>query len=250
MLSEEQIRDFRRTGHLTVPDVFSADTIAAAICDVETWSGEFLKTLSSDQEGWYLEKGTSLRSGASERPQLRKLDNPVFHRPLFRDLASDPKLIAMVQSLIGNGVSVFFSQVFLKPPGIGGPKPIHQDNFYFGPDDPDATLTAWIALDDATIENGCLHYATEHQPRVVPHVAPPDEPFNLQVPTAGARFEMVPEPVPSGGVSFHHGNTPHQSSNNRSNNARRAAALHYLRGGASLVNPALPYDQSINVPIT
>ena len=56
------------------------------------------------------------------------------------------------------GVSVYFSQIFFKAPEGGGPKPAHQDNFYFGPTDIEGIVTAWIALDDATLENGCLYF--------------------------------------------------------------------------------------------
>ncbi len=245
VLSPEQIQEFRRTGHLTVPGVFDARLIQAAIDDLTAWGSDFLRNLSEQDRRWYIEQDSG------EQAQLRKLDNPVFHRQVFRELAQHASVVAIVEQLIGSGVSVFFSQVFMKPPGIGGPKPIHQDNFYFGPDRPDATLTAWIALDDATTENGCLYYCDVHQDQVVPHIAPADEPYNLQIPGPVAiEYEMMPAPVPSGGVSFHHGNTPHQSSVNRSLSSRRAAAFHYLRNDASLVSPALPYDQAIHVKIT
>lgn len=245
MLSEKQIEEFRQTGHLTVPDVFEPRLIQNAIDEIAIWSDEFLSTLSQDDRRWYVEPGSGRQA------KLRKLDNPVCYRPVFRELAMHRSLVEMVQQLIGQGVSVFFSQVFLKPPEIGGPKPIHQDNFYFGPDHPDATLTAWIALDDATIENGCLYYSNVHQQQVVPHFAPADEPYNLQIPDdLAVKFAMLPAPVPRGGVSFHHGNTPHQSSSNRSARARRAAAFHYLRNDAKLIRPALPYDPAINVRVT
>jgi len=245
MLSQQQINTFRRTGHLTVADVFEDTRIQAALDDLAIWCEEFLSALPDDERGWYLE------SAAKGKPVLRKLDNPVFYRPVFRQLAEDPKLIAMVEQLLGPGVSIFFSQVFMKPPEVGGKKPIHQDNFYFGPDDPDATLTVWIALDDATIENGCLYYCDQHQTVVIRHVAPEGEPFNLQIPAeTAATIEMKPAPVPRGGVSFHHGNTPHQSSANHSTRPRRATAIHYLRNGARLVSPALDFDEKLIVAVT
>ena len=108
---------------------------------------------------------------------------------------------------------MYFSQIFFKPPEGGGPKPAHQDNFYFGPNDEEGVVTAWVALDDATLENGCLHFGegTNHGP-VYAHEAPPGEPYNLQLPAALlARQPMSPAPVRRGGVSFHHGNTFHQS---------------------------------------
>jgi ectoine hydroxylase-related dioxygenase (phytanoyl-CoA dioxygenase family) len=112
-------------------------------------------------------------------------------------------------------------------------------------------LTAWIALDDATTENGCLYYCDQKQGGVTEHVAPADEPFNLQIPAVIAReMEMKPAPVPRGGVSFHHGNTPHQSSDNRSKHPRRALAVHYLRSDARLVKPALDYDDTLIVKVT
>ena len=72
---------------------------------------------------------------------------------------------SMVESIIGPGVSVYFSQIFFKPPEGGGPKPAHQDNYYFGPNDPEGVVTAWVALDDATLENGCLYFGEGTQPR-------------------------------------------------------------------------------------
>lgn len=243
LLNATQIDTFRRTGHLTVSDVFTAQEIDQALADLDGWQQDFLSAIPESQRGWYLESG-------SPTPRLRKLDHPVFHRPVFRELARHPRLVAMVHQLIGPRTSVFFSQVFMKPAEIGGPKPIHQDNFYFGPDDLDATLTVWIAFDDATVDNGCLYYSDRCPSEILPHAAPPDEPFNLQIASELAKdLEMRPAPVPRGGVSLHHGNSPHQSSANRSKHARRAAAFHYLRQGARLISPALPYDSSLTVQI-
>lgn len=245
MLTPTQIEIFRRTGHLTVESVFTPSEMHSALEDVQLWSEQFLAAMDDEQRAWYLERAGQ---GAVV---LRKLDQPVFHREVFRNLARHPNLVRIAEQLIGADLHVVFSQVFMKPPEIGGPKPIHQDNYYFGPDDPDATLTAWIALDDATVENGCLYYCDEHQHGIVPHQAPEGEPFNLQIPEETAdQFRMAPAPVRQGGVSFHHGNTPHQSSANRSKNPRRAAAIHYLRNSARLTHPALSYDEKFRVEIS
>jgi ectoine hydroxylase-related dioxygenase (phytanoyl-CoA dioxygenase family) len=83
------------------------------------------------------------------------------------------------------------------------------------------------------------------------HVAPENEPFNLQVPADIAHNQkMTPGPVPRGGVSFHHGNTFHQSSDNRSKNWRRACAFHYVQNDTVFATPALPYDHSIVLQVT
>ncbi|MCA9126625.1 MAG: phytanoyl-CoA dioxygenase family protein [Planctomycetales bacterium] len=246
MLSTDQEVTFRQTGHVTVVNLFSPPKIAEALADIEQWSSEFLRQLPAQRRDWYLERADT--SGMV----LRKLDEPVYQRPVFQAMAKSDCIVAIVEQLIGPGVSVFFSQVFCKAPNIGGPKPVHQDNFYFGPNDLDATLTVWIALDDATIENGCLYYADGSQlGPVYDHVAPADAPFNLQIPADKlADFSMTPAPVPAGGVSFHHGNTWHQSSNNSSVKPRRAVAMHFLRNDAKLIRPALDYDPGVVVRIS
>jgi hypothetical protein len=136
-LMAEQVSLYRRAGHLTVPGVFTDAQTDAAIADVMAWGESFVQTLTAEQRAWYLEREMP---GAEA---LRKLDNPVKHRDAFRRLASHAPLVAMAEQLLaarapgtpGSGVSVYFSQIFFKPPGGGGPKPVHQDNFYFGPND-------------------------------------------------------------------------------------------------------------------
>jgi phytanoyl-CoA hydroxylase len=243
-LTEQQLAEYRETGHLTVDGLFSSDEVAAALRDIDDWSREFLASLTDEQRAWYLERGT-------QTPALRKLDNPAYQRPVFRQMASHPRLLKCVEQLIGPGLRVWFSQVFMKPPGGGGPKPVHQDNFYFGPSDLDGVITAWLALDDATTENGCLYYAdgTNNGP-VLDHFAPEGEPFNLQIPVeVASQYEMMPAPVMSGGVSFHHGNTLHQSSDNRSDRPRRAVAFHYVNAETDFANPALKYDLDVIVEV-
>lgn len=245
-LSDSEIATYRKLGHLTRPGVFEPALMDAAIADIQAWGEGILADLPAEQRAWYVDGGVKART------VLRKLDNPAFFRPALRALAADPRLVAMVEQLIGPKVGVYFSQVFFKPPEGGGPKPVHQDNYYFGPNDNEGVVTAWIALDDATIENGCMYFGEgTHLGPIYPHVTPPDEPFNLQVAAEeAARHPMTPAPVPKGGVSFHHGITFHQSGPNHSTKWRRACAMHYVNGHTRFTNPALPYDDSCYVPIS
>jgi ectoine hydroxylase-related dioxygenase (phytanoyl-CoA dioxygenase family) len=241
-LDAAQLAAYRRTGHLTVANVFAPAEMDAAIADAQAWGEEFLGGLGEAERKWYLDAGVA-------RQVLRKLDNPAYHRPAFRRLAKDPKLVSLVEAIIGPGVTVYFSQIFFKPPEGGGPKPVHQDNYYFGPKDRDEMVTAWVALDDATVENGCLFFGegTNLGP-VVPHASPPGEPFNLLIPDdVAAPQAMTPAPVSKGGVSFHHGNTYHQSGRNLSPRWRRAVAFHYGNHAIRFVTPALRYDDSVFV---
>ena len=240
--------EYQAKGHDTVPGVFTAAEMDAVTEDIGRWGEEFLRELPAAQRRWYVD------GGVKAREVLRKLDNPHHFRESVRGLAQDPRLLALVEGAIGRGVSVYFSQIFFKAPEGGGPKPPHQDNFYFGPRDPEALITAWIAFDDATIENGCMYFGDgTHRMPLLPHAAPADEPFNLQVPAAGmaaAAAPMTPAPVPKGGVSFHHGGVLHQSGPNHSQRWRRACALHYVSNDNTFDHPALPFDAKMFLRIT
>jgi len=237
---------YRHVGHVTVPGVFDPATTNAVVRDIEEWGTEFLAELPPDKRAWYVDGGVKARN------VLRKLDNPHHHRDSVRALARMPALVAMVEALIGLGVSVYFSQIFFKAPEGGGPKPAHQDNFYFGPNEPEGVVTAWIALDDATLENGCLYFGDgSHRGPVYGHVAPPGEPFNLRLPASVLdKQPMSPAPVMRGGVSFHHGNVFHQSGPNHSPLWRRACALHYVNAHTRFDHPALPYDAALKLRIS
>jgi phytanoyl-CoA hydroxylase len=245
-LSDVQLQEYRQDGHVTCPGIFSTDLMDDMISESAKWTNEFIADLSPEQRGWYVD------AEVDGQPLLRKLDDPIHYREELRKLAQDPKLVAAVEQLIGKGVAVPFSQVFFKPPEIGGPKPAHQDNFYFGCNDDDGMVTAWIALDEATVENGCMFFGNgTNNGEIFHHTAPEGEPFNLQISdeTLGS-LDMTPGPVPKGGVSFHHGNTVHQSSENRSKNWRRAVAIHYVNNKTIFETPALTYDMSKRVQIT
>jgi phytanoyl-CoA hydroxylase len=246
VIDAHRVALYRQFGHLTVPGVFGAAAMDAVVDDIQHWGEAQLAGMPPAQRAWYVDGGVTART------VLRKLDNPHHHREAVRTLAFHPPLVAAVEALIGPGVSVYFSQVFFKPPEGGGPKPAHQDNFYFGPNDEEGVVTAWIALDDATLENGCLYYGDgSNLGPVYAHFAPPEEPFNLQLPPELlARQPMSPAPVRRGGVSFHHGNTFHQSGPNVSSHWRRAVALHFVNHGTHFEQPALPYDQALRLKVS
>ncbi|MEM8855959.1 MAG: phytanoyl-CoA dioxygenase family protein [Pseudomonadota bacterium] len=233
-------------GHVTVAGVYAPARMQAAIDDVTDWSAAALAAMDEADKAWFVD------GGVKGPPVLRKLDNPHKERAVFAALARDPAMVGLVEALVGKGVSVYFSQVFFKPPHGGGPKPAHQDNFYFGPSDHDGVITAWVALDDADEENGCLSYGrATHKGPILPHTAPPDRPFDLQIAKdAMAQMTMRPAPVPKGGVSFHHGGTVHVSADNRSDRWRRACAFHYVRNDVVFATPALPYDHSLVMPVS
>jgi ectoine hydroxylase-related dioxygenase (phytanoyl-CoA dioxygenase family) len=215
----------------------------AAVADAMQWVSELIPTLSATERAKTVEAG---------RGMPRWIDHPVLKRPQFRALAAHPPLVAAVESLIGKGVDVYFSQIFFKPPEEGSPKPAHQDNFYAGPNNPDGLVTAWVALDEASPDNGCLYFVDgSHRGPIHPHSAPKNQPFHLQISEADlAPLRFAAAPVPKGGVSFHHGGTIHRSSANRSPRWRRAVAITYVTKDTYFGDPKLNYDDGARVAIT
>ncbi len=245
-LAATDLAFYRHDGHLTVNGVFAAAQMDSVTRDIEQWGESFLDGLPPEQRAWYVDGGVRART------VLRKLDNPHFHRDAVKALARDRRLVDLVEAIVGRGVSVYFSQIFFKAPEGGGPKPAHQDNYYFGPTDREGVVTAWIALDDATLENGCLYFGNgTNQGPVYEHYAPEGEPYNLQLPADLLdRQPMTPAPVRKGGVSFHHGNTFHLSGPNQSRHWRRACALHFVRNDVEFATPALPYDHGLKFKVS
>jgi len=75
----------------------------------------------------------------------------------FLNYARDPNILDMVEQIIGPDFALWNSSFFAKPALNGDKTPWHQDGEYW-PIRPVATCTVWLAIDDATVENGCLNY--------------------------------------------------------------------------------------------
>uniref|UniRef100_UPI00248E2DD3 phytanoyl-CoA dioxygenase family protein n=1 Tax=Thalassobaculum salexigens TaxID=455360 RepID=UPI00248E2DD3 len=73
----------------------------------------------------------------------------------FLNYARDPAILDMVAQLIGPDIALWNMSFFAKPALNGKRTPWHQDGAYW-PIRPLATCTVWIAIDDATPENGCM----------------------------------------------------------------------------------------------
>ena len=71
-------------------------------------------------------------------------------------MAKHPKLARVLEKILGEAPAMFQDMALIKPPRIGREKPWHQDHAYF--DFPMGTrvVGVWIALDEATVENGCM----------------------------------------------------------------------------------------------
>ena len=118
----------------------------------------------------------------------------------------------------------------------GGPTAWHQDHPLWPIIQPADLVSAWVALDDAVIENGCMwmvpgsHKWGIHQRYL--SSTKDFKPFHKQpemLPN-NANVEAVPFEIKKGQVGYHHCLTWHGSPHNRSDMKRRAIAVHYMPG--------------------
>jgi len=131
---------------------------------------------------------------------------------------------------------IWHDQVQYKPPVIGGAGDWHQDHPAWPIIQPADLVSAWVALDDATIENGCMwmvpgsHKWGDHQQYLQntsdykPHHTKPE------LLPEGVSIEPVPFEIKKGQVGYHHCLTWHGSGPNTSQRKRRAIAVHYMPG--------------------
>lgn len=70
--------------------------------------------------------------------------------------AIHPNMVTVLSQLIGPNVQLHHTKLVMKPPEQGAVFPMHQDYHYF-PHEKHTMLAASVHLDDADLENGCLH---------------------------------------------------------------------------------------------
>jgi phytanoyl-CoA hydroxylase len=156
-----------------------------------------------------------------------------LHRDtVFAEFARDERVLDLVADLLGNDLDCFLSQFIFKTPGAYG-QPWHQDALYF-PFEPDAQLGIWLAVTEATLENGCLHVLPgSHTEPVHTHIRDRRPGSNygylemVDHDTGGA----VPVLMRPGDLLVFHSHLMHCSTDNVSPVIRAAIVYHYSPAG-------------------
>ncbi|WP_274651392.1 phytanoyl-CoA dioxygenase family protein [Paenibacillus humicola] len=160
-----------------------------------------------------------------------------------------PHILDVIQALIGPDVYALQSMLFFNPPGRGG-QGWHQDSYYISTQ-PDSLIGAWIALEDADEENGCLWVVpgSNHEPVYPPgdsaqrtakaketfrdlqgvyNVSHLDDEVNTLSKVVANYPDPIPVPMKAGDVLFFHSHLFHRSYPNRTaDRFRRSYVCHY-----------------------
>ena len=241
MLTSEQIEQYRRSGFVNGGPVLDEAT-------VEVLQAEVLRVIA-DRDNPQAAQPVRLAnlSGDMERP-IWQIVNIWKASPAFQALVLNPKIAEMAAELTGaKELRLWHDQIQYKPKEQGGRLHWHQDSPLWTTLQPkDAQITAWVALDDAEADNGCMYmipgsHQWGNQQKELDKL-----PQGGQLPEEfeGHPLHFIMCPVKKGHVHFHHSLTWHGSGQNHSARPRRAIAIHlmverttYDAGGNHIMQP-------------
>jgi ectoine hydroxylase-related dioxygenase (phytanoyl-CoA dioxygenase family) len=252
MLTQEQVERFHRDGYLRYTRVISDEQI-------ETLRAALERTIAEERERYddaglppefrYGHDRKGQEPGAGGRPAraIHQYVNIWKVVPEFREAIQNPTVTAAIRDLMGvPRLRLWHDQIISKPPGDNKKFAFHHD-FYFWPMDRPTMITCWLALDDATVANGCMHVipGSHRDPRFQPagcdlsadiHL----EPAPLGAGEPGSLYDAVrtwdvdkakPVELKAGECMFHHCLNYHMTPENVTDRQRRSLILIYMPDG-------------------
>ncbi len=174
-----------------------------------------------------------------------------LHRdPVFRAFIESPDVLEIGGRVLGPRLDCFLSQFIFKNPGAWG-QPWHQDGFYF-PFDREPQMGLWLAVTEATQENGCLWVVPgSHRDPIHEHV--PDRRPNANVGyveiTGRDTSSEIPVEMAPGDLLVFHSRLMHRSKDNESARLRAAMVYHLAEHGTKdLSKTASPVNDWMPLP--
>jgi len=168
---------------------------------------------------------------AETHHDLKRADNLHLSVDWAHDLAVHPRVVDAVATLIGGDVLIWGSLLLAKPPHDDEFVAWHQDGAYAGYLDGTPAVSAWIALSDSTIENGCMRVVPGSHRTKLEHVQPHRSRNMLsrgqEIAVAVDEADAVDVVLSAGEMSLHHVDIVHGSSPNRSAQWRTGFIVRY-----------------------
>jgi len=260
MMSNQQLADYNDQGYLIFEgfvDDAECDQLRARATELvqQFDPAEVVSIFSTHEQNrltdeYFLTSGDKIRLFFEENAfnpdgtlkyEKEKSINKIGHAlhdldPVFNRFSRAPKLRALAAAIDQKNSYLLQSMYIFKQPNIGGEVTCHQDSTFLYTD-PIDIAGLWFALEDATIENGCLwalpgghRYGLKSRWRRSENGAMEFEVFDTQPwPTDG----LISLEVPKGSLILLHGLLPHCSFENKSARSRHAYTLHLLGANAN-----------------
>ena len=229
MLTRAQIEQYRRDGYLFPFAALSAAEVAECNAGLARYEGWLGSPVNQADRRWRSASYVML--------------------PWVDALARHPRVLDVVEDLIGPDILVYTATFFIKEAESPTFAAWHQDATYFGLD-PHQHVTAWVALSDASAEAGCMEVVSSHgRPRQMHHAA-----LGLANSINGAGQAIV-EPffegngetmaLEAGQFSLHHTLCPHRSAPNRAQHRRVGIGISYIPAHCRLTGTVRMYARFV-----
>ena len=221
-----QAKSFVRDGYLVVEDLVSAEDRARIVDDGQRFA-----------------EGDYPVSNLPDDGDILAVHFPHWVSPVAAEMVAHPGIVDVVSRIAAahlpdwdGATKCMQSMLFYKPPGLQG-QAWHQDERFI-PTRDRSLIGAWIALDDADEENGCLWVlpGSHRQGKLWP-TKPHGQSEEFDTSDEAYGFDdgaAIPVPVRAGTVVFFNGYLLHRSFRNRSDRSRMALVSHYMNAWSPL----------------
>jgi len=213
-----QAEQFDELGYFVVPDAFDADTMRHLDRELAAGDARVKQFLEQAPHGRFSVAGLDTQTVAP---------HAVTRSALARSFCANEMLTGLARDLVGPDVRLYWDQSVYKQPNSAEPVLWHQDNGYTYVE-PQAYLTCWIAITDATPDNGCIAVMPGvHKRGTLAHRTTP-----IGEECWGDWSTAVEVPVAAGSIVVFSSLTPHATKANVTDEVRKAYIVQYAPDGA------------------
>jgi ectoine hydroxylase-related dioxygenase (phytanoyl-CoA dioxygenase family) len=217
-VTDEQARAYDEQGFFVLEDALDADALRMLDREIAPYDERALEFLRRQPEGRFNIAGIDTVSIALHL---------VKHSPALRAFCASPLFADLCHDLVGPDTRLYWDQAVYKQPHSAEPVLWHQDNGYTYVE-PQAYLTCWVAITDATLDNGCVQVLPGvHRSGTVAHRSTP-----IGFQCAEHPDGVVRVPVRAGSVVVFSSLTPHATGHNVTGEVRKAYIVQFAPDGA------------------
>jgi phytanoyl-CoA hydroxylase len=230
-VTDEDIKRYWNQGYLVIENAFSNEEVSNSI-------DALMHIMHGGIKGpkvQLVRPSTEIKTLEERELACRKIMNYVEYEPRLAHMSFHMEMMKVLERICGERVRNIQNTALLKPPLGGSEKPWHQDMAYRGLSFDKPAVGVWIALDEACLDNGCMHVIPgSHKWGAMPHYVVRDlQICDNQVPVD----QDVTVPLKPGGLLIFHGLLYHGTPANLSPKRRRALQNHYIGESAKELSP-------------